>query len=136
WRPVAWSTWLSELRKWFVWRVVESAAVPLAIAVVGTLLGVAATILLTYPHSTTFQWRSERFTGERRSPWRRAWRGIQLAAARIIAVIARGVPEVMWAFLFIAFFGPGLVAGTIAIAAHTMGVLTRVFGEALDNQPL
>lgn len=136
WRADTWSAWLAELRKWFVWRVIESAAVPLSIAVVGTMLGVAATLLLTYPHSTTFQWLSERFTGETPSPWRRAWRGAQLVAARAVAVISRGIPEVMWAFLFIAFFGPGLVAGTLAIAVHTLGVLTRVFGEALDNQPL
>ncbi|WP_237173831.1 PhnE/PtxC family ABC transporter permease [Paracandidimonas lactea] len=136
WRPAAWSAWLDELRKWFVWRAIESAAVPLAIAVVGTMLGVAATVLLTYLHSTSFQWLSERFTGETPSSWRRAWRALQLVAARAVAVIARGVPEVMWAFLFIAFFGPGLVAGMLAIAAHTLGVLTRVFGEALDNQPL
>lgn len=136
WRPSAWQTWLEELRHWFVWRVLESAAVPLAIAVVGTMLGVAGTFLLTYPHSTTFQLLSERFTGETPSHLQRAWRGTQLIAARAIAVISRGVPEVMWAFLFIAFFGPGLVAGTLAIAVHTLGVLTRVFGEALDNQPL
>lgn len=136
WRPSAWSAWLDELRKWFVWRVLESAAVPLAIAVVGTMLGIGGTVLLTYPHSTTFQWLSERFTGETPSPLMRAWRGLQMIAARAIAVISRGVPEVMWAFLFIAFFGPGLVAGTLAIAVHTLGVLTRVFGEALDNQPL
>lgn len=136
WRPSAWSAWLEEMRKWFVWRVLESAAIPLAIAIVGTMLGVAGTLLLTYPHSTTFQWLSERFTGETPSSLLRAWRGLQMIAARAIAVISRGVPEVMWAFLFIAFFGPGLVAGTLAIAVHTLGVLTRVFGEALDNQPL
>ena len=136
WRAGAWAAWQEELRKWFVWRVVESAAIPLAIGVVGTLLGVLGTIFLTYPHSTTFQWLSERFTGETPSIWARAWRGMSLIAARAVAVISRGVPEVMWAFLFIAFFGPGLVAGTLAIAVHTLGVLTRVFGEALDNQPL
>lgn len=136
WRPAAWSAWVDELRKWFVWRAVESAAVPLAIAVVGTVLGAAAAILLTYPHSATFQLLSERFSGETPSRRLRAWRTLQLAAARATAMIARGVPEVMWAFLFIAFFGPGLVAGTLAIAAHTLGVLTRVFGEAVDNQPL
>jgi phosphonate transport system permease protein len=51
-------------------------------------------------------------------------------------MVARGVPEVMWAFLLIAFFGPGLVAGTLAIALHTLGVLGRVYGEAVDNLPL
>lgn len=136
WRPAAWSSWLDEMRKWFVWRAVESAAVPLAIAVVGTLLGVFGAILLTYSHSATFQLLSERFSGEAAPRWLRAWRVLQMTAARATAMIARGVPEVMWAFLFIAFFGPGLVAGTVAIAAHTLGVLTRVFGEAVDNQPL
>jgi len=136
WRGAAWSAWLEELRKWFVWRVIESAAVPLAIAVVGTVLGVVAAMMLTYPHSATFQLLSGRFSGEAASRIRRTWRTAQLAAARATAMIARGVPEITWAFLFIAFFGPGLVAGTMAIAVHTVGVLTRVFGEAVDNQPL
>src|SRR3546814_18546263 len=100
------------------------------------MLGVVAAILLTYPHSASFQLLSERFSGESAPGWRRAWRLVQLVLARAVAMIARGVPEVMWAFLFIAFLGPGLVAGTMAIAAHTVGVLTRVFSEAVDNQPL
>ncbi|HUH87151.1 MAG TPA: ABC transporter permease subunit [Pusillimonas sp.] len=136
WRPAAWSAWHDELRKWFVWRVVESAAVPLAIAVVGTVLGVAAAIWLTYSHSATFQLLSDRFNGETASRTTRAWRTLQLVTSRATAMVARGVPEVTWAFLFIAFFGPGLVAGMLAIAVHTVGVLTRVFGEAVDNQPL
>ncbi len=125
-----------ELEPAFVWRAIESAAIPLAIAIVGTTLGVVATILLTYAHSSTFQLRSERFSGETPSCWCRAWRTLQLTTARLTAMISRGIPEVMWAFLFIAFFGPGLVAGTLAIAVHTLGVMTRVFGEAVDNQPL
>lgn len=119
----------------FVWRVVGSASVPLAIAVVGTLLGVGAAMALTYPHSAAFQLHAPRFTGETPAPWQRVLRALQLVSARALAVVSRGVPEVMWAFLFIAFFGPGLVAGTLAIAVHTLGVLTRVFGEAVDNQP-
>lgn len=136
WNGLAWQSWLDELRKWFVWRAVESAAVPLAIGVVGTVLGVAVTILLTYLHSVTFQLKSGRFSGEVSSGWLQARRLGQLICARLVAMISRGVPEVMWAFLFIAFFGPGLVAGTLAIAVHTVGVLTRVFGEAVDNLPL
>lgn len=136
WRPAAWSAWREQLQKWFVWRVLESALVPLAIAVVGTVAGVAAAILLTYPHATSFQLQAARFSGETPAPWQRVLRALQFALARAAAVVARGVPEVMWAFLCIAFFGPGLIAGTLAIALHTVGVLTRVFGEAVDNQPL
>src|SRR5690606_27423828 len=64
WRPSAWSAWLDEMRKWQVWKAIESAAVPLAIAIVGTVLGVLAAMVLTYPHSVTFQLLSERFSGE------------------------------------------------------------------------
>src|SRR5690606_18725434 len=135
-RSEAWTSWLEQLRKWFVWRVIESAAVPLAIAIVGTVLGIAATILLTYPHSATFQLLSARFTGEVTPAWLKVWRTAVMSLARATAMIARGVPEVMWAFLLIAFFGPGLVAGALAIALHTLGVMTRMFGEAVDNQPL
>jgi phosphonate transport system permease protein len=135
WRPAAWAAWRDELNKWFVWRVIESATIPLAIAIVGTVLGVAGAIALSYPHSATFQFHAPRFTGETPPPWVRAARALQLVAARMLALVSRGVPEVMWAFLFIAFFGPGLVAGTLAIAVHTLGVMARVFGEAVDNLP-
>ena len=62
-------------------------------------------------------------------------RRLQMVLARLTGLIARGVPEVMWAFLFIAFFGPGLLAGTVAIAIHSAGVLVRVFSESIDNIP-
>jgi phosphonate transport system permease protein len=120
----------------FVWRVIESAAIPLAIAAVGTVLGVAGAIVLTRWHSASLQLHGPRFTGETPAPWLCVLRAAQLAAARATAMVARGVPEVMWAFLLIAFFGPGLVAGTLAIALHTLGVLGRVYGEAVDNLPL
>jgi phosphonate transport system permease protein len=134
-RPAAWLAWEKELQKWFVWRVVKSAAAPLAMAIIGTLLGMLGAILLAYPHSVAFQLESSQFTGEAPHPLVRLWRLLQLITARAAGLIARGVPEVMWAFLFIAFFGPGLVAGTAAIAVHSLGVLVRVLGETVDNIP-
>lgn len=131
----AWVSWEKEARKWFVWRVVKSSVIPLSMAIVGTLLGVLIAIMLTYPHSMAFQLEPSKFTGERPHPIVRAQRALQLMLARLIGLTARGVPEVMWAFLFIAFFGPGLLAGTVAITIHTVGVLVRVFGETVDNIP-
>ncbi len=131
----AWSAWNEELSKWFVWRVIKSAASPLAMAVIGTLLGVLMAILLTYPHSIAFQLESSQFTGESPPLWLRGLRGLQLVLARLVGLVARGVPEVMWAFLFISFFAPGLLAGAIAIALHSCGVLVRVFSETVDNIP-
>lgn len=135
WKPAAWVSWELEARKWFVWRVIRSASVPLAMGIIGTLLGVMGAIALTYPHSLAFQLEPSKFTGERPHALIRGLRVAQLALARALGLLARGVPEVMWAFLFIAFFGPGLLAGTIAIAIHSVGVLVRVFGETVDNIP-
>ncbi|MBX3461067.1 MAG: ABC transporter permease subunit [Planctomycetes bacterium] len=135
WRPAAWEAWELELRKWFVWRVVKSSSVPLAMAIVGTLLGVLGAMALTYPHSMAFMLESSQFTGEAPHPIARVVRLLQMVVARGLGLVARGVPEVMWAFLFIAFFGPGLLAGTVAIALHSMGVLVRVFSETVDNIP-
>lgn len=135
WRRSAWSAWNEELSKWFGWRVIRSASVPLAIAVIGTLVGFVAAVALTYWHSLAFMLESRHFTGERAPWWLRASRMLQLVLARLTGLIARGVPEVMWAFLFIAFFGPGLLAGATAIAIHTCGVLVRVFSETVDNIP-
>ena len=92
-------------------------------------------MLLTYPHSVAFQLESQQFTGETPHPVIRALRFVQMVLARGIGLVSRGVPEVMWAFLFIAFFGPGLLAGAIAIALHSLGVLVRVFSETVDNVP-
>lgn len=135
WRPSAWVVWELELRKWFVWRVIKSSAVPLAMAIVGTLLGVLGAIILTYPHTLAFMLESSQFSGETPPWWARVWRLGQTITARGIGLVARGTPDVMWAFLFIAFFGPGLVAGTVAIAIHSLGVLVRVFSETVDNIP-
>lgn len=120
-------------RPWLVWRAIESAAIPLAMAVVGTLLGMAMAIALSYSHSVVFQRQATQLTGERIGLLRWLWRWLSHAHARFAGLLARGVPEVMWAFLLIAFFGAGLMAGMLAIALHTFGVLIRIYGESIDN---
>jgi len=135
WRPSAWRRIADELDRWFVWRVLASAGVPIALAIAGTLLGVLGALLLTYWHSTSFGLESSRFTGETPDASARAVRALLLALARGGGLVMRGVPEVMWAFLFIAFAGPGMLAGALAIALHSAGVLVRVFGETVDNIP-
>ncbi|ADH87303.1 PhnE/PtxC family ABC transporter permease [Desulfurivibrio alkaliphilus] len=124
-----------DLEPAFVLTVIQSASVPLAMALVGTLLGVLAAAMLSYPHSFSFMWESHQFTGEAAPWWLKLPRRLQMVLARLTGLISRGVPEVMWAFLFIAFFGPGLLAGTVAIAIHSAGVLVRVFSESIDNIP-
>ena len=47
----------------------------------------------------------------------------------------RSVPELVWAALLLIAAGLGPMAGTLALAIHTSGVLGRLFAEALENTP-
>jgi phosphonate transport system permease protein len=39
----------------------------------------------------------------------------------------------VWALLFVAVFGPGALAGTLAIAFRSIGFVGKLFGEALEE---
>jgi phosphonate transport system permease protein len=47
----------------------------------------------------------------------------------------RSVPELVWASLLLIAAGLGPFAGTLALAAHTTGVLGRLYAEAIENAP-
>lgn len=113
----------------------RASLIPVAIAIIGTLLGILGAILLSYPHSVAFQLEPQKFTGESPSVLARVLRWTQAVLARSVALTSRAVPEVMWAMLFVSFFGMGVVAGAVALAVHSMGVLVRVFSETVDNIP-
>ena len=56
--------------------------------------------------------------------------------ARLVLISARSINTLVFALLFVAVFGPGAVAGTLAIAFHSIGFLGRLFSEALEvTQP-
>jgi phosphonate transport system permease protein len=39
----------------------------------------------------------------------------------------------VWALLFVAVFGPGAIAGTLAIAFRSIGFIGKLLGEALEE---
>lgn len=113
----------------------KSATIPVAMALVGTIVGVLLAMVLAFLHSVAFQIEPQHFTGESPSMLSRALRWFSVVASRIVALVSRGIPEVMWAMFFVAFFGMGVVAGAAAMALHTLGLLARVFSETVDNIP-
>ncbi len=54
-------------------------------------------------------------------------------AARLILVSSRSVNSLVWALLFVAVFGPGPLAGTLAIAFRSIGFVGKLLGEALEE---
>ena len=54
---------------------------------------------------------------------------------RVLLNALRSIPELVWASLLLIAAGLGPFAGTLALAAHTTGVLGRLFAEAIENAP-
>lgn len=53
--------------------------------------------------------------------------------AKLLLVSSRSVNSLVWALLFVAVFGPGALAGTMAIAFRSIGFVGKLFGEALEE---
>lgn len=54
------------------------------------------------------------------------------AAVRVSTAFLRGVPDLLWALLFVAMLGPGPAAGTLALAVHGAGMLAKLGAEQLE----
>ena len=46
---------------------------------------------------------------------------------------SRSVNSLVWALLFVGIFGPGALAGTLAIAFRSIGFVGKLFGEAIEE---
>lgn len=55
--------------------------------------------------------------------------------ARVILVSSRSVNSLVWALLFVAIFGPGPLAGMLAIAFRSVGFVGKLLGEAIEQSP-
>lgn len=103
-----------ETRPDFLLKVARGAWETLAMSALGTLLAVGLGLLLALPAGAP---------GALRVPTR--W----------LLNALRAVPELVWASLLLISVGLGPMAGTLALALHTGGVLGRLFAEALENLP-
>ncbi|NSL55642.1 phosphonate ABC transporter, permease protein PhnE [Uliginosibacterium aquaticum] len=61
------------------------------------------------------------------------WRPALRSASRLLTLFLRGVPEVVWALLFVRAFGLGPAAAVLALALTYGGMLAKVFAEILDS---
>lgn len=91
----------------------------LAMSALGTLLAAVFGLLLALPASRTHD-------GDR---------ALARAPTRLVLNALRSIPELVWAALLIIAAGLGPLAGTLALAMHTTGVLGRLFAEAVENAP-
>ncbi|WPY94350.1 phosphonate ABC transporter, permease protein PhnE [Limimaricola variabilis] len=52
---------------------------------------------------------------------------------RFILVSSRSINTIIWALLFVAIFGPGIVAGIVAIMFRSIGFVGKLLGEAIEE---
>lgn len=55
------------------------------------------------------------------------------ACARSGLVLARAIPEYLWAFLLLTLIGPGAWPAVLALALHNTGILGRLYAEVIEN---
>lgn len=103
----------------FLTKLLLATLETLAMSVVGTLLAAIFGLLLALPAARTHA--DDPARGR--------------ALTRLLLNALRSVPELMWAALLLISAGLGPMAGTLALALHTTGVLGRLFAEAIENAP-
>ena len=63
------------------------------------------------------------------------WRSV-VFLCRGLLVFFRGIPEFIWAFLFIGILGINAWPAVLALALHNMGILGRLGAETVENLPM
>ena len=103
----------------FLASLLAAAGETLAMSALGTLLAATAALVLCLPAARTYP----------------AARGLLRQPMRFVLNALRAVPELVWATLLLVIAGLGPMAGTLALALHTSGVLGRLFAESIENAP-
>jgi len=108
-----------DLSPAFVSKVAVGAVETLAMSLLGTLLAAVAGLALALPAARLHDGDAARAR----------------APTRLLLNALRAIPELVWAALLLISAGLGPLAGTLALALHTTGVLGRLFAESLENAP-
>ena len=106
--PIDWS--------WYPKVVHEALIETLHIATLGTILAVAmaSLVALLVARNITHSF-------------------ILNSVGRFILVATRSVHSMVWALFFVAVFGPGPLAGMLAIAVHSIGFTGKFLSEAIED---
>ncbi|WP_316859538.1 phosphonate ABC transporter, permease protein PhnE [uncultured Cohaesibacter sp.] len=113
-----WESLGSDLANWFWrWKIWMGLLFEtILIAFMATTFGVIGGFLISFPASRNL------------SP-----NGWVLWFSRRFMEIARTVPELVWALIFVYCLGVGPMAGVLAIATHACGALGKLYSEVNEN---
>ena len=104
----------------FLARLANGALETIAMSAIGTLIAAVLGLLLALAASL---------------PAGRHAAGVLRTATRFLLNLLRSIPELVWAALWVIAAGLGPFPGTLALAAHTTGVIGRLYADTLENLP-
>lgn len=109
---------IADMREWYwgFWKWLGLIGDTIVIGFLATVLGTLGGFLLALAAS--------RNLGAGAVPYFLARRGLE---------IARSVPELVYALMFVFAFGIGGLPGVLAITVHTIGALGKLFAEVMEN---
>ena len=90
------------------------------IAIFGTLIGAVLAIPVSFFAARNLMRRTLPTTG------------VYFVVRAVLSVI-RTVPTLLWGLLFLVAAGPGAFAGVLAISAFTVGLLAKLYSEAIES---
>ncbi len=103
------------------WSVLPEVLVAMVETIAIAFLGTFLAFVLAFPLSF--------LTARNVGP---AWIGGPL---RVLMAFMRSVPEIIWAIVFVLATEFGNVPGVLALAAHNVGILTKLIGEVFEEAP-
>lgn len=105
-----------ELASNFLEKLAEGTLETLAMSAMGTVIAFVFGLALALPASGRFG-------------------TLARISTRLMLNVLRSIPELVWAVILLIAAGLGPLAGTLALATHTTGVLGRLFADTLENLP-
>ena len=107
-----------ETGREFLGYLAQATLETLAIATAGMAIAIVLAVPLAYLASSAGR--------ERRTlnPW-----------SRSLLTVLRGIPELVWALVFVRVFGLGPAAGVLALGLTYGGMLAKVYAEILESVP-
>ena len=116
--PIHFATFMADMREWYwdIGRWMDSLLNTLLMAYLATVLGTLFGGFLSFFAARNL-----------------ARHYITYWVTRRVLEIARTVPDIVWALLFVIAFGIGPLAGILAISMHTVGAQGKLFAEVNEN---
>jgi phosphonate transport system permease protein len=121
---LSWDNFWADLKDWYwgFWKWLDALFISLMMAFTATIIGTTVGGTLSFIAS--------------RNLMKNYW--LYFVVRRILE-IARTVPDIVWALIFIYPFGVGPLAGVLALIVHTTGAQGKLFSEVnenIDSKPL